>query len=235
MPGACTCQHYAVKCMSTGRERPSSNALWHGSIMVDPHFTEAYRNARPEDLPWYQAQPDADLIALLHDVLPAGGARVLDLGAGPAVHSIELAARGHHVVAIDAVPEARAMALGLAARRGVAIDYRVGDAIRQTPEGPFDLVFDRGFLHTVDPSARQEWRSAVLRALRVGGAVLVKCFDTRPPRGFGPPGLTARDLVATIGEPDPGGLGLELLRRTSFGGLEDRDHAAWMVLAMRLA
>lgn len=202
--------------------------------MVDSHFTDAYRNARLEDLPWYHAQPDADLIALLHDVLPASDARVLDLGAGPAVHSIELAAGGHRIVAIDAVPDARAMALDLATQRGVTIDYRVGDAIRQTPEGPFDLVFDRGFLHTLDPSERPQWRSAVVRALRVGGVVVVKCFDTRPQRDFGPPGLTALDVVATFGEPVPGGLGLELLRRSRFPGHADRDHAAWTSMAVRL-
>lgn len=202
--------------------------------MVDERFTTAYRDARPEDLPWYHAEPDADLMALMDQVLPAAAARVLDLGAGPAVHSIELAARGHQVVAIDGVPEARTMALALAAKRGVSIDYRVGDAIRETPQGPFDLVFDRGFLHTLEPSERPTWRGAVVRVLRPGGFVLAKCFDTRPPRAYGPPGLTARDLIDTLGVPEPGGLGLELLRRTRFSGHDDRDHAAWTALAMRI-
>lgn len=198
------------------------------------HFALAYRDARPEDLPWYHAEPDADLMALMDQVLPARGARVLDLGAGPAVHSIELAARGHHVVAIDAVPDARTMALALAARRGVRIDYQVGDAIRQTPEGPFDLVFDRGFLHTLEPAERSTWRGAVVRALRPGGSVVVKCFDTRPARDYGPPGLTARDVVDTLGAPDPGGLGLELLRRTRFAGHDDGNHASWTAMALRI-
>jgi SAM-dependent methyltransferase len=202
--------------------------------MVDPHFTAAYRGARPEDLPWYHAEPDADLVALFDQVLPARGARVLDLGAGPAVHGIELATRGHRVVAIDAVPEARDMALTLAAARRVDIDYRVGDALREAPEGPFDLVFDRGFLHTLDPNERSMWRGAVVRALRPGGAVLIKCFDTRPARNFGPPGLTAQDIVHVLGLPEPGGLGLELLRRTRFPGHAEDQHAAWSVLAVRI-
>ncbi|HZU83408.1 MAG TPA: class I SAM-dependent methyltransferase [Polyangiaceae bacterium] len=202
--------------------------------MVDEHFTAAYRDARPEDLPWYHAAPDADLVALIDEVLPARGARVLDLGAGPAVHSIELARRGHRVVAIDAVPEAREMALALAAKRGVAIDYRVGDALGETPDGPFDLVFDRGFLHTLEPSGRARWRAAVVRALRPGGAVILKCFDSRPARGYGPPGLTARDLVDALGAPEAGGLGIELLRRTRFPGHDEHDHAAWTLLAVRI-
>jgi 2-polyprenyl-3-methyl-5-hydroxy-6-metoxy-1,4-benzoquinol methylase len=202
--------------------------------VANEHFAIAYRDARPEDLPWYHVEPDADLMALIDQVLPASGARVIDLGAGPAVHSIELAARGHRVVAIDAVPEARTMALDLAAKRGVAIDYRVGDAVRETPDGPFDLVFDRGFLHTLDPLEWSTWRSAVVRALRPGGSVIFKCFDTRPPRDFGPPGLTARDIIDTLAAPEPGGLGLELLRRTRFPGNSDRDHAAWTVMAVRI-
>ena len=202
--------------------------------MPDEHFHLAYRDARPEDLPWYHPQPDVDLMALIDELLPVGGARVLDLGAGPAVHSIELASRGHRVVAIDGVPEARDMALALAAKRGVVIEYRVGDALHETPPGPFDMVFDRGFLHTLDPVTRPAWRSAVVGALRPGGSVVVKCFDARPRRNFGPPGLTARDVVEVLGPPDAGGLGLEFLRRTRFPGHDEREHAAWTATALRI-
>jgi hypothetical protein len=38
-----------------------------------------------------------------------------------------------------------------------------------------------------------------MRALRPGGSVIFKCFDTRPPRDFGPPGLTVRDIIDTLG------------------------------------
>jgi SAM-dependent methyltransferase len=202
--------------------------------MPDDHFQLAYRDARPEDLPWYHPQPDADLMALFDELPPAAGARVLDLGAGPAVHSIELASRGHRVVAIDGVSEARDMALKLAAKRGVDLEYRVGDALRETPEGPFDLVFDRGFLHTLDPADRPAWRSAVTRALRPGGSVVVKCFDTRPPRDYGPPGLTALEVVDTLGPAHAGGIGLELLRRTRFAGHPEHDHAAWTAMGVRI-
>ncbi|HVP59557.1 MAG TPA: class I SAM-dependent methyltransferase [Myxococcaceae bacterium] len=202
--------------------------------MAKERFVESYRGARPEDLPWYDPDPDPDLLVLFDEVLPASGARVLDLGAGPAVHSIELAARGHRVVAIDGVAEARDMALTLAARRGVTLDYRVGDALHDGPEGPFDLVFDRGFLHTLEPAERRTWRAAVTRSLVRGGALILKCFDVRPPRDFGPPGLTARDVLHALGEPVMGGLALELLRRTAFGLNEAKDHAAWTVFARRL-
>lgn len=201
--------------------------------MTIERFRESYHGT-VDDLPWYHREPDADLVALFDEALPASGARVLDLGAGPAVHAIELAARGHHVVAIDGVPEARDMALRLAKERGVELDYRVGDALVDTPEGPFDVVFDRGFMHTLEPAERAGWRAAVVRALRPGGVLIVKCFDERPARSFGPHGLSARDVLDALGPPDPPGLELESLRRTRFAGHEDAAHAAWTVLARRI-
>ncbi len=202
--------------------------------MAKERFVEGYRGARAEDLPWYHADPDPDLVALFDEVLPAKAARVLDLGAGPAVHSIELAARGHRVTAIDAVPDARKMALGLAAKRGVTLDYHVGDALHDAPEGPFDLVLDRGFLHTLEPDERAAWRETVTCSLPSGGVVIVKCFDVQPARDFGPHGLTAREVLDTLGAPEPGGLRLELLRRGEFAQRERREHAAWTALARRL-
>ncbi len=157
------------------------------------------------------------------------------LGAGPAVHSIELAARGCDVVAIDGVAEAKEMAMALAEKRGVAIDYRVGDAIRETPAGPFDVVFDRGFLHTLDPDERALWRESVIGALRPGGVVIVKAFDVYPARDYGPHGMSARDIVDTMGETEPGGLRLDLLRHTHFPGHDADTHYAWAIVATRLA
>jgi SAM-dependent methyltransferase len=202
--------------------------------MTAERFHESY-HGKPEDLPWFHPVPDPDLVAIFDEALPARGARVLALGAGPAVHAIALAARGHRVVAIDGVPEARDMALKLAAERGVELEYVVGDALHDAPAGPYDVVFDRGFLHTLEPSERSSWRDAVLRALREGGVLVLKCFDARPARGFGPPGLSARDVLDALGDPEPGGLELELLRRTRFG-LQDEHapHAAWTVLAKRV-
>ncbi len=200
--------------------------------MTIDRFRDRYRG-EPEDLPWFHREPDPDLVALFDGALPPRDARVLDLGAGPAVHSIELAARGHHVVAIDGVPEARDMAWKLAAERGVEIEYLVGDALNDAPAGPFDVVFDRGFLHTLEPAERSAWRATVLRALRPGGVVILKCFDVRPARQFGPPGLSARDVLDVLGPPDVG-LELELLRRTRFAGHEGHDHATWTVLAKRV-
>ena len=197
-------------------------------------FVDRYRDADPEDLPWFHAEPDPDLLALFNGVLPEPAARVLDLGAGPSVHGIKLAARGHRVTCIDGVPEARDMAMALAERRGVALDYRVGDAIRETPEGPFDLILDRGFLHTLEPGERPVWRAAVAGALAEGGSLVIKCFDRRPPRDFGPTGLTAREVVEALGNPEPGGLALERLARTRFPGHAGRPHATWTVLARRL-
>ncbi|HET6611666.1 MAG TPA: class I SAM-dependent methyltransferase [Kofleriaceae bacterium] len=201
--------------------------------MTADHFRDSYQRT-VSDLPWYHRDPEPDLVALFDEVLPATGAAILDLGAGPAVHSIELAARGHHVVAIDGIDKARDMALELAAARGVTLDYRVGDALRDSPEGPFDAIFDRGFLHTLDGHERALWRDTVISRLRPGGHAMVKCFDVQPARDFGPHGLSARDILDILGAPEPGGLDLDLLRHTRFAGHPPESHAAWTILARKL-
>lgn len=198
-------------------------------------FREHYAHGKLELLPWFHPEPDADLVALFDRALDAP-ARVLDLGAGPAVHSIHLAMQGHQVVALDAIDQAREMALALAADRGATIEYLVGDALELGHLPAFDAILDRGFLHTLEPEHRPAWRHAVYGALVPRGHLFLKCFDVRPAdRGFGPPGLSAADVLELLGDPDRDGLELVSLERTRFAGHDDdpRPHAAWTVWARR--
>ena len=75
--------------------------------------------------------------------LPAdlGGARVLDAGCGPGVFSLELAARGAHVVAVDVSPTLVGLARERAAGRPGAerITWGVGDML-DAAWGRFDYV-----------------------------------------------------------------------------------------------
>ena len=64
--------------------------------------------------------------------------------------------------------------------------------------------------------------------------MIFKCMDQRPPRDFGPTGLTAREVIDALGVPEPGGLGLERMARTDFPGHRGQPHATWTVLARKL-
>ena len=202
-------------------------------MSTEERFRARYASTALEDLPWFHNEPDVDIVRAFTQVLD-GPSRVLDLGAGPAVNSIWLSREGHEVVAVDAVDRAKELALALAADHGASLEYIVQDALSLGSLGAFDAILDRGFMHSLPEEDRDGWRRAVVGALRPGGHLVLKCFDRRPTRDFGPTGLSAVEVIDAIGDPDLGGLSLCSLERTAFPG-ELRRHATWTVVAQRPA
>jgi len=201
-------------------------------------FVDRYSSSRLEDLPWYNPEPDADLVRWFERLLVNESA-VIDLGAGPTAHGLWLARRGHRVTAVDAVEQARELALSLAEKAGVRIDYHVADVLEWKPAVPhsWDLLLDRGFLHSLEVGQRPRWLERVRELLRPGGHAVVKAFTTGE-RGFGPPGLTAAEMLSAIREGDRMGLDLISLELSRFN-LSDvdqaREHSAWTLVARRPA
>ena len=84
---------------------------------------------------------------------PLADLRVLDLGCGEGVYSIELGLAGAEVLAIDARTERMDAGAAVAARHGLAnVRFEVGDARRVTREshGEFDVVLLLGLLYHFD-------------------------------------------------------------------------------------
>jgi len=145
-------------------------------------------------LPWFSPTPDADLSATLKKLGITPGA-ALDLGSGPGIHAIALAKMGWKVTAIDISPGAVRMASRFAVEAGVKIDFRTMDILSFQPDpNSFDLVHDRGFLHTLDPSEWSRWTDLVATALKPLGTVIAKEFTYNPKRHFGPRGFTKLEL-----------------------------------------
>lgn len=99
------------------------------------------------------------------------GARLLDAGCGSGQFAVAFAERGCRVTAIDLAPNmiGRARALGL--RRGVEVDWRVGDLSRLAdPLAVYDAVHARVALQFVPDvaAALREFR----RVLRPSGRLL---------------------------------------------------------------
>jgi len=114
-------------------------------------FTETARPYRglPMEGPiasWYTKNTARDLrrfketARLVAACVPAGG-RILEVAPGPGFLSIELAARGYAVSAVDVSASFVRIVGENAARAGVAIDVRLGsaDAI-PFPDGAFDFI-----------------------------------------------------------------------------------------------
>lgn len=116
--------------------------------------------------------------------------RVLDLGAGVGTTGLgaarEAAARGwaasFRVTAVDRDREALQAYARLAAHAPLPfeLDTRAGDARRNLPNGPFDLVLLGLVLNELGAGAREELMAALAARLRPGGAVVVVEPALRP-------------------------------------------------------
>lgn len=160
------------------------------------HYAEGF-------LPWDSDEPAPELVAAVESGAIAPG-RALEVGCGTGTNAVWLVRRGFDVVAVDIAPLAIERARAKADEAGVEIRFAVHDFLAAPPEGPpFDLVFDRGVLHTFDEhEARARFARHVGRSLADGGQWLTLAGSTEGgPRETGPPRRSARDLMNAI-EPE---------------------------------
>ena len=101
---------------------------------------------------------------------PLASRRAIDMGCGAGLLAEPLARLGAAVTAVDAAAESIAVAREHAARRGLAIDYRVGGSDAVAGE-TFDLVCSLEVVeHVADPRA---FVAALARAVAPGGLLVM--------------------------------------------------------------
>lgn len=182
------------------------------------------------DLPWDTGRPSEHLGAAFDAKAIAPG-RALEVGCGTGSNTIWLAERGFDVIGVDIAPTAIARSGERADEAGVRCRFEVLDFLEEEPPGgPFDLVFDRGTFHVFEDADRARFAARVAALLADGGLWLSIIGSTEgPPRDFGPPRRSARDVVSAI-EPS---LELVSLQASKFEDSHDFDAAAWVCLARR--
>lgn len=189
-----------------------------------------YRSSDVAKLPWYTEDLDPDIATAL-EALGKARARVLDLGTGPGTQAVELARRGHDVVATDISASAIAGGKALARKRKVTVDFRVDDILEtRLPAAFVDIVVDRGAFHVLPPRSRKRYASAVHRILRPGGRLLLKAFSDQEPGSEGPYRISSAELRASFRE----GFSVELIKETVFQGTLDRAPKAIFAQLRRL-
>jgi SAM-dependent methyltransferase len=100
---------------------------------------------------------------------------LLEIGCGIGVDSIQLAQRGYRVTAVDLTENALEIARQFAARRGVEIDFRLGNAEKlDFADGSFDVVYSFGVLHHTPDIERSV--AEVHRVLGPGGRAYVMLY-----------------------------------------------------------
>ena len=120
--------------------------------------------------------PDDILLSHVKDIAPG---RALELGCGAGANAVWLAERGWAVKAVDFSEEAVRLSKGLAARRGVAVDFNVGDATAFTPDEQFDLIIS--FYMHLWPRDRAKMLANACRLLDAGGKLLFVSHDKSNP------------------------------------------------------
>ena len=144
----------------------------------DPYFTPL-RAMVPPRLSFFQ----------LHGIALAG-TRVLDVGAGGGFLSVEMAARGALVTALDLAPRALAAARGEARRRALDL-HAVAASGEQLPckDASFELVVCTDVLpHVLD---KQPLFDELVRVLAPGGKLFVATMNRT---------MLARLVLITLGE-----------------------------------
>jgi len=122
------------------------------------------------------------------------------------------------------------MARRFAVESGVEINFITEDVLAYRPKpASYDLVHDRGFLHTVRPSSWPVWANLVATALKPSGLLIAKEFDYDIDRDFGPRGLTERELRNILDSR----FAVVSIERSHFHG-SGTAPAAWLVIARRL-
>lgn len=155
-----------------------------------------YRSGDLATLPWYTPNLDPDFAAAV-ETRKLDGARILDLGTGPATQAMNLARRGFDVVATDISPSAIRRARDAAKKEGLRIDFRVDDVLKSKLEtGLVGAIVDRGVFHVLPPERRRTYVDTVHRVLRPRGWLFLKCFSDKEPGTYGPYRIPAKELRA---------------------------------------
>ena len=107
--------------------------------------------------------------------LAGSNGRLLEVGCGIGVDSIQLAKCGFDVTAVDLTESALQVAKEFAARRDVNINFQLGNAERlDFPDASFDVVYSFGVLHHTPDIEKAV--TEVRRVLRPGGSAYVMLY-----------------------------------------------------------
>lgn len=178
------------------------------SLPLHAHDWEALY-ARDLPRPWEVAHDDALDELLRVFAPPESHPRMLELGCGLGDHAIARTHEGWSVTAVDLSPGA----ISRAASRESVVTWVCDDVTRTRLFGRFDVVVDRGCLHTLDAAGRARCAAQAARWLRPGGVWVLKAH-AEGGVDVGTARFTPEALDVAVGE----GFVRGAMRAVDFGG-----------------
>jgi SAM-dependent methyltransferase len=151
-------------------------------------WRSTYEDTTYDQLPWFEPGPSPPVKRAVADgFLPKGG-DVLDVGCGAGSNVLYLAKRGYRAHGIDLSPGAVAAARARAARAGLNVDVREGDALALAfADKSLDGMVDHGCFHTLPIARRNDYAREAHRILRPGGSFVLAWVARESSGKFGPP------------------------------------------------
>jgi SAM-dependent methyltransferase len=169
---------------NSGEPQPRDEAL-RVEVIVDSkqHWETIYREKRPTEVSWYQAE--ADLSArLIRDAVTNRTAAIIDVGGGASVLASQLHAAGYtNLTVLDLSGTAIAAAKAALGKASADIRWIEADILEAIlPAAGYRFWHDRAVFHFLtEPAARAAYIAQVRHAVAPGGHVLVATFDEDGP------------------------------------------------------
>jgi trans-aconitate methyltransferase len=160
---------------------------------MDPreHWRTVYATKAPEEVSWFEAEPQASLRAMRRlDVAPDTG--IVDVGAGASRLADALLDLGFSdVTLLDIAEGALATSRARLGARAKDVSWEVADVRHWRPQRSFDLWHDRAVFHFLtDAADRDQYRRTLIEATHRGSLVVLATFAPDGPEQCS--GLTVR-------------------------------------------
>ncbi|MET0029376.1 MAG: class I SAM-dependent methyltransferase [Candidatus Thiodiazotropha sp.] len=179
--------------------------------MLDPkqHWENIYRNRSPEEVSWYQANPQPSL-ALIKSSGVDPAAPIIDIGGGASRLIDQLLLNGYTDLSVlDISATALSHARQRLGKDSPRVEWIESDITRFEPQRGYALWHDRAVFHFLTGAADRERYAAALRqALPSGGQLILASFAIG-----GPTQCSGLDVVQYDSEKllDALGAGFELI------------------------
>lgn len=156
------------------------------------HWESIYETRAPDEVSWYQADPEMS-IRLIEAVTGGDVARrVLDVGGGASLLTDRLLALGYCSVGVlDVAPGALARVRDRLGEQAESVEWFEADVTAFESPHRWDVWHDRAVFHFLtDPEDRRSYVRRLLDALEGGGHAIVATFGPD-----GPPKCSGLDIV----------------------------------------
>jgi len=162
-------------------------------------FGGVYAREPVAELSWFAGSAGAELYRLVVDQVIRSGSTIVDMGCGPGVEAMFLAAQRMRVVGVELSASALAVARKVAAIYGVKVTWVQGDILGTPIRNEFaDVVNDSFVFHNIRDEARVPYAREVFRILKPAGLLVMREFSSKMVPGTGPRRLGSEEILRTF-------------------------------------